>query len=66
MAHVSQESAEVKRVDPAIVVAVNGTVAGQGRVVVPDLDFTPQLIQASHKINLLLKNVAEGALNIIG
>ena len=66
MTHVSQESAEVESVDSAIIVAVNATVASQGRVVESDLEVTSQSIQASHKIDLLLKDVAEGALDVIG
>ena len=66
MAHVSQESAEVEGVDSTIVVAVNATVASQGRVVESDLEVASQGIQASHKINLLLEDVAEGALDVIG
>ena len=66
MAHVSQESAEVESVDSTIIVAVNATVASQGRVVESDLEVTSQGIQSSHKINFLLENVAEGALDVIG
>ena len=66
MAHVSQESAEVESVDSTIIVAVNATVASQGRVVESDLEVASQGIQASHKINLLLEDVAEGALDVIG
>ena len=66
MTHVSQESAEVESVDSSIIVAVNATVASQGRVVEADLEVTSQGIQSSHKINLLLKDVAEGALDVIG
>ena len=66
MAHVSQESAEVESVDSTIIVAVNATVASQGRVVESDLEVTSQSIQASHKIDLLLEDVAKGALDVIG
>ena len=66
MAHVSQESAEVEGVNSTIVVAVNATVASQGRVVESDLEVASQGIQASHKINFLLEDVAEGALDVIG
>ena len=66
MAHVSQESAEVESVDSTIIVAVNATVASQGRVVESDLEVTSQGIQSSHKINLLLEDVAKGALDVIG
>ena len=66
MTHVSQESAEVEGVDSTIIVAVNATVASQGRVVESDLEVTSQGIQSSHKINLLLKDVTEGALDVIG
>ena len=66
MAHVSQESAEVESVDSTIIVAVNATVASQGRVVESDLEVTSQGIQSSHKINLLLEDVAECALDVIG
>ena len=63
---VSQPSTQVKGVDPAVVVPINAAVGGKARVVIADLKFALQDVEAALQVDLLLENVKDGSLDVIG
>ena len=66
VAHGSQEGAEVEGVDSSIVVAVDAAVSGERREVVADLELALEDVEASLQVDLLLEDVEEGALDVVG
>ena len=62
----SQEGTKVEGVDSSIVVAVNAAVGGKGREVVPDLELALEDVKTAHEVDLLLEDVEDGALDVVG
>ena len=61
----SEEGTKVEGVDSSVVVAVDASVGGKGREVVPDLELALEDVKAAHEVNLLLEDVEDSALNIV-
>ena len=62
----SEEGAKVEGVDPTVVVAVNAAVGGEGAEVVADLELALQDVQTTLQVDLLLEDVEQGALDVVG
>ena len=66
MADGSEEGAKVESVDSAIVVAVNAAVGSKGAEVVAGLKLALQDVKTALQVDLLLEDIEQGALNVVG
>ena len=66
MATGSEEGAEVEGVDSSVVVAVDAAVGSERREIVADLKLSLEDIESAHQIDLLLEDVEDGTLNVVG
>jgi hypothetical protein len=61
----AKECAKVEGLDTAIVVAVDATVGRKGAEVETHLELTLEDVKTAHKVDLLLKDVEQGALDVV-
>ena len=61
-----EEGAEVEGIDASIVVSVDAAVGGEGGEIVANLKLALQNVKATHEVDLLLEDVEEGALDVVG
>lgn len=62
----AEEGTEVEGVDTSIVVAVDAAVGGERAEVVAGLELALEDVEAAHQVDLLLKDVEESALDVVG
>ena len=66
VATVSKECSQVQSVDSSIIVAIDGTIGSEGRVVISHFELTLQDVETTHQVDLFLEDIGDGALDIQG
>lgn len=61
----AKESTHVEGVNATVIVAVDAAVGSERAEVVAGLEFTLEDVETAHKVNLLLEDVEESALDVV-